>query len=199
MERDAEQTRRRILDAARGEFAVKGLAGSRVDQIAARSDTNKRMIYAYFGDKDGLYAEVVRTVLVEVAAALPPIDRGDPVRAVREATGAYFDSCVRRPDFIRIMLWEAVSGWETANRVFPVSLDAWPLDLTQVIQSGIEQGIFRQDLNPGLAMVASLSQLFFFMPLMWKLHDGALSAAELAAAREGLIDLILHSLGGMTT
>ena len=57
--RDPEQTRRGILDAAFAEFAAKGLAGARVDEIAARTRTTKRMIYYYFGSKEGLYAAVL--------------------------------------------------------------------------------------------------------------------------------------------
>src|SRR4051794_3354479 len=53
--RDAEATRRSILDAAGCEFADKGLSGARVDAIALRAGTTVRMIYYYFGSKDGLY------------------------------------------------------------------------------------------------------------------------------------------------
>jgi TetR/AcrR family transcriptional regulator len=53
--RDPDRTREGILLAAQEEFAAKGLSGGRVDQIAARAGANKRMIYHYFGSKDGLY------------------------------------------------------------------------------------------------------------------------------------------------
>ena len=52
--RNAESTKRRLLDAATAEFAERGFAGARIDRIAERAGTNKRMIYAYFGDKDQL-------------------------------------------------------------------------------------------------------------------------------------------------
>ena len=58
--RDADGTRRAILDAATAEFSKKGFAGARVDDIAARTRTTKRMIYYYFGGKDGLYAALWR-------------------------------------------------------------------------------------------------------------------------------------------
>ena len=55
----AAATRQRILDAALAEFAEKGLAGSRVDEIAARAGANKRMLYAHFGSKEELWMVVL--------------------------------------------------------------------------------------------------------------------------------------------
>src|SRR5215467_5857965 len=59
VERDPEATRANILAIATEEFAEKGFSGARVDEIAARTNTSKRMIYYYFGDKEGLFAEVL--------------------------------------------------------------------------------------------------------------------------------------------
>ena len=57
--RVGEETRRDIIDAAMKEFAEKGLAGARVDDIAARTRTTKPMIYNHFGSKEKLYAAVI--------------------------------------------------------------------------------------------------------------------------------------------
>ena len=57
--RNPERTRAAILEAARREVAAKGLAGARIDVVARRAGTNKRMIYHYFGDKDALYLAVL--------------------------------------------------------------------------------------------------------------------------------------------
>src|ERR1044071_3861545 len=56
---DPEGTRRNIIEVATGEFAAKGFSGARVDDIAARTKTSKRMIYYYFGDKEGLFIAVL--------------------------------------------------------------------------------------------------------------------------------------------
>lgn len=66
--RDAEQTRKRILEAATVEFARKGLGGARVDAIALRSKSNKRMIYHYFGSKEQLFKHVIETAYVGICA-----------------------------------------------------------------------------------------------------------------------------------
>ena len=61
--RDAAATKERILSAATKEFAAKGVSGARIDAIAARARTNKRMLYYYFGSKSELFREVLRTQL----------------------------------------------------------------------------------------------------------------------------------------
>jgi len=65
MVRDAEATRRAILASARAEFAAHGLAGARIDRIAARSGCNKERLYASFGDKEQLYQRVLGGMLEE--------------------------------------------------------------------------------------------------------------------------------------
>ena len=67
--RDAKPTRELILEAATIEFATKGIGGARVDEIAARSGANKRMIYHYFGDKQGLYLAVLERTYEEIRVA----------------------------------------------------------------------------------------------------------------------------------
>src|SRR5438874_13753632 len=83
--RDAEQTRRRILAAARVEFARKGLGGARVDEIAARSKSNKRMIYHYFGSKEKLFTAVLEMAYsdIRMAERKLKLDELAPERAIR--------------------------------------------------------------------------------------------------------------------
>src|SRR5918995_6729413 len=77
-----EATRQRILDAALAEFAAKGLAGARVDEIAARAGANKRMLYAHFGNKEDLWLTVLEGAYTAKRAeeralrvdALPPVE-----------------------------------------------------------------------------------------------------------------------------
>lgn len=71
---DAERTRREILAAARQEFAENGLSGARIDTIAARMRTNKRMIYYYFGSKEGLYLATLEQVYSEIRSVEQELD-----------------------------------------------------------------------------------------------------------------------------
>ena len=103
--RDPERTRGAILAAATQEFTANGLTGARVDAIAQRARVNKRMIYHYFGDKDGLYLAVLEATYGSIRAAeldLHLTDR-DPVDGMRELvlfTWRYF---LAHPEFLSLL------------------------------------------------------------------------------------------------
>src|SRR5437763_13329841 len=101
--RDPARTRRRILEAAFKEFAAHGFAGARVDRIARRAGINKRMLYHYFGDKEGLFREVLRRKMAQRQAwgvATPD----DPT----ESLPFWFDNSCQDVDWIRLLEWEAL-------------------------------------------------------------------------------------------
>ena len=96
-----EATRQRILDAALEEFAEYGIAGARVDRIAAAAQTNKAQLYAYFGSKDGLFDAVFFGSLHRIMDDAP-IDADDLADwAVR-----LYDDYLARPDLIRLSTWQ---------------------------------------------------------------------------------------------
>jgi TetR/AcrR family transcriptional regulator len=97
--RDPEGTRRRILQAALHEFSEKGISGARVDAIAARAETNKRMLYHYFGSKEGLY----RAVLQEGLASQPAGSAEQESRLAR--LNRRFAT---NPEWVRLLMWEAL-------------------------------------------------------------------------------------------
>ncbi|MEZ7124469.1 TetR family transcriptional regulator [Nonomuraea sp. AD125B] len=100
---DAEDTKRRIFAAATAEFAEHGLAGARVDRIAAAAKANKQAIYLYYGGKEKLFAAVLRAKLEEVHVAMSI----DP-DAVADSVGQIFDWHQQHPELIRLLLWEAL-------------------------------------------------------------------------------------------
>src|SRR3954454_8570736 len=101
--RDPVRTRERILAAALREFADKGFAGARVDAIAAAASINKRMLYHYFGDKEGLFREVLRNKMAQRRAwNLHTPD--DPV----EGLPYWFDLARKDREWIRLLEWEAL-------------------------------------------------------------------------------------------
>jgi TetR/AcrR family transcriptional regulator len=103
--RNPQRTQERILEAALREFSAKGLAGARVDEIARRARVNKRMLYHYFGNKDGLFSAVLRRKIVEREALLASAP-DDPA-----ATLAYwFDAACQDLDWFRLLGWEALQG-----------------------------------------------------------------------------------------
>ncbi len=98
--RDAEATRRRLLEAAGAEFAEFGIAGARVDRIAAAARTNKAQIYHYFGSKDGLFGAVLTGLLHDVVTT-DPFDADD----LPESMGRIFDQFEDDPALARLATW----------------------------------------------------------------------------------------------
>jgi AcrR family transcriptional regulator len=100
---DAKATRERILRAATAEFAGRGVAGARIDRIAAAAEANKRAIYDYFGDKESLFAAVLQRQMTECAEAVP-VDGTDLAEYARQLS----DFHAGHPEFLRLLLWEAL-------------------------------------------------------------------------------------------
>jgi AcrR family transcriptional regulator len=99
--RNPELTRREILEAARAEFAERGLDGARVDRIAERAGANKRMIYHYFNSKDALYSAVLEDVYREIRIGEFGLDleHKAPKRVGRVCSGGSLHaSAIRRGD-----------------------------------------------------------------------------------------------------
>ncbi len=97
---DADATRKRLVDAATEEFAAYGIAGARVDRIAAAARSNKAQIYHYFDSKDGLFDAVFTAMCVETVDEVP-IDVAD----LPGYAGRLFDSYERRPHVQRLATW----------------------------------------------------------------------------------------------
>ena len=105
--RNPERSRERILAAAFQEFAAAGFAGARVDRIAGRARINKRMLYHYFGDKEGLFREVLRRKMVERQGWMTATP-DDPV----ESLPYWFELACKDPEWIRLLEWEALQFGE---------------------------------------------------------------------------------------
>jgi AcrR family transcriptional regulator len=98
--RDSAATKRRLLVAATEEFAERGVAGARVDRIAAAAQANKRLIYDYFGDKDGLFDAVNDAYINRIVDSVP-IDADD----LPGYAGRLFDYLMDNPDLLRLLTW----------------------------------------------------------------------------------------------
>lgn len=108
--RDAARTRAEILDVATLEFARVGYAGARVDDIAARTSTTKRMIYYYFGGKEQLFTAVLERAygVIREAEQQLDVEHLDPVAAIRRLAELTFDHHEQHPDFIRLVSIENI-------------------------------------------------------------------------------------------
>jgi AcrR family transcriptional regulator len=103
--RNPGRTRERILSAALKEFAAHGFAGARVDVIARHAEINKRMLYHYFGDKEGLFRAVLRRKISE-RQAWAEASSGEPT----ETLPFWFEAACKDADWVRMLEWEALQG-----------------------------------------------------------------------------------------
>ena len=110
--RDSAASKRRLLAAAADEFAARGIAGARVDRIASAAQANKRLIYDYFGDKDGLFDAVMDANMHKVIGANPMDSNDLPAYA-----GRWFDYSREHPDEMRLFDWARLE-----RRLGPISL-----------------------------------------------------------------------------
>jgi TetR/AcrR family transcriptional regulator len=110
--RDPERTRETILEAATAEFAANGLGGARADEIAARAGANKRMLYHYFGDKQGLYLAVLERTYDEIRAAEMQLHLGklEPRAGMQRLIEFSFDYYTDHPHFVRLLDTEKPAG-----------------------------------------------------------------------------------------
>jgi TetR/AcrR family transcriptional regulator len=149
--RDAERTRREILDVATSEFADRGFAGARVDEIAARTRTTKRMIYYYFGGKEQLFVAVLERAYAEIRAAEQEIDveHLDAVAAIRRLAELTFDHHESHPDFLRLVSIENIHRAEHIQGAEDFAgLNTPVLDLIErILDRGRAEGAFRRDVD----------------------------------------------------
>ncbi|EHP40717.1 TetR family transcriptional regulator [Cupriavidus basilensis OR16] len=149
--RDPEGTRRRILDAATEEFAKGGLAGARVDQIARRAETNERMLYYYYGSKEGLFLAVLEKQYAEFRAAEEQLHivEEDPVAAVRTLARFVWDWYYRNPEFIRLVNSENLHEARHLKKSTQLHQLINPVVnvLADIVKRGQRQGVFRDNVD----------------------------------------------------
>lgn len=146
--RDAQRTRSDILEVARREFAERGYTGARVDEIAARTSTTKRMIYYYFGGKEQLFEAVLEQAYSEIRAAEQELqlDHLDPVTAIRCLAEITFDHNETHPDFVKLVRVENIHHAEHISRSAAiVNVNSPAIELiTKILARGDADGVFHR-------------------------------------------------------
>jgi TetR/AcrR family transcriptional regulator len=219
--RDAKGTREAILAAAEAVFAERGFDGARVDAIASTSSYNKSLIGQYFGDKLGLYAEVIKRVDGEVdellARAFAPLLTDEAAASnaqrlrtfLKTMTSTFFDYLLERPRLVKILTWEMAGGWQ----MFAKIVSQFPTGNSETFETFFHKawkaGLLRSDFFPriqfSLALQVCLSYFAFFPVYQMLIADSdkkkAIPADEnlssessLARAREYLADLVVAGM-----
>jgi TetR/AcrR family transcriptional regulator len=205
---DAQRTRAAILDAAEALFAEHGFDGVSVDAIATEAGYNKSLIFQYFGDKIGLYTEVVKRADRELMDLLAPVlvdvtivTNAHAFKAFLETlVRAFFDYLVDHPRFMRTLLWEQAKGWQTYARIAAQLTPEHADQFEDLFRSAYNAGLLRSDFVPfiQLSMVLQMCLSYLsFIPLygLAPHQDKDLgSAAALAHAREYIVAFVVHGM-----
>lgn len=150
--RDAEATQKRILAAAKQEFAKKGLGGARVDDIAERAKANKRMIYHYFDSKESLFQRVLEDAYVDIRTAeqkleLDHLDPKDGLERLVRFTWKYY---LDNPEFLTLV------NSENLHKARHLKKSKVVQDISRrlvamvdtLLERGVKQGLFRDGIDP---------------------------------------------------
>ncbi|MBR1175910.1 TetR family transcriptional regulator [Bradyrhizobium sp. KB893862 SZCCT0404] len=200
--RDPVATRKKLLTAARLEFARHGLAGARVDEIAERAAVNKQLVYHYFGDKDALYLAVLEWVYEDIREQERKLNLEGlpPDKAIRRLIEASFDHLAANPDFIVLLNDENRGGAPHVRGSTRLEAMHSPLvkSVSHILHEGVRSGLFRKGIDPVqlYISIAGLSYFFFSnTPTLSAIFGKDLSSrAQRRARRRHVVDLVLQSL-----
>lgn len=162
---DPDGTRKNIIEIASEEFALSGLTGARIDEIAARTRTSKRMIYYYFGDKDGLYLSALENAyqMVRQGEGQLDIEHLPPLDALKRLVEFTFDHHRQHESFIRMVMIENIHHGEFLERSKTIrQLNVTAIDhIKKLYARGVKEGLFRKNLDP-IELHWQISALCFF-------------------------------------
>jgi len=197
---DPERTRADIIAVATREFAEKGLAGARIDDIAAAMQTSKRMIYYYFGSKEQLYVAVLEEAYHRIRSIEADLHLDDlaPLAALRTLVAFTVDYQRANPDFVRLVMTENIhrgaflAESKTIQKLNVPAITA----VRQVYERGVRDGVFRKGIDP-VDLHMSISALSVFnvanrhtFSLIFKRDLEA--PATVAARRESIVEMVLR-------
>jgi AcrR family transcriptional regulator len=162
---DPERTKANILEVAAIEFGEKGLAGARIDEIANATQTSKRMIYYYFGSKEGLYLAVLEESYKRVRDIEAELHLQDlePEQALRRLVAFTFDHHLNHENYIRLVMSENINRGQflaQSQRIQELNVPAIAA-IKHLYDRGVKAGVFRKGLD-AVDIHASISALSFF-------------------------------------
>ena len=197
---DPARTQANILQVAEIEFGEKGLAGARIDEIAAATKTSKRMIYYYFGSKEGLYLAVLEESYRRVRDIESELHLEDlePEQALRRLVAFTFDHHLAHENYIRLVMSENINRGQflaQSPRIQELNVPAIAA-IKRLYQRGVKAGQFRAGLD-AVDIHASISALSFFnvsnrhtFGLIFKLDMK--SSAYVAHRRDNVVEMIVR-------
>jgi AcrR family transcriptional regulator len=163
--RDAERTKATILKAAREEFCEQGFNGARVDSIAARARSNKRMLYHYFGNKEALYSAVLHDAYQEIRRGEQELTLSlyEPAEAMDRLVRFTFRHFLANPWFPRLLAVENLQNARFLKQIGDIPELHSPLvaEIRTILARGNKAGVFRADVDP-MQLYISIAGLGYF-------------------------------------
>lgn len=148
----SDRTRADILAIATEEFADKGFSGARIDEIAERTNTSKRMIYYYFGGKEGLYRSVLEAAYsgIRTTEAVAELDSLSPIEALARLTEITFDYHLHHPEFVRLVMNENIQRGSVIATIDSTRSrnDSVVGMIGRLLERGVAEGVFREGIDP---------------------------------------------------
>jgi len=196
--RDAERTKRRLLDSAEAVFAKSGVDGASTEAIARRAGVSKTMLFYYFGNKEQLYISVLKRLFDSV---IDPergreIEKMEPETALRALVTDYFRVHHERPTYAELTLREAMTyGGEHLQRLkYDLPIVG---QLMRILTRGTLGGVFRplDPLKTTLSIIGMTKILFAYREAMQRVLDQEVNSPEAFAAwRDHLLDLLINGV-----
>ncbi|HUO20958.1 MAG TPA: TetR/AcrR family transcriptional regulator [Caulobacteraceae bacterium] len=195
-----EKTKAEILEVAFKEFADNGYGGARVDEIAARTSTSKRMIYYYFESKDGLYQAVLREYYLRLRGAERTLHLEDkrPLDALAELVSFTFDYHTTHPDGVRLIIVENIQNGRTVSQLPNVEgLNSVIIhSVRDICERGASEGVIRPNIDP-VDLYQTIAALSFFNVTnkytFAKIFQRDMTSPEALAARKAsVVETILR-------
>jgi AcrR family transcriptional regulator len=165
--RDPDDTQRRIMAAAKVEFAKNGLGGARVDVIAARAKANKRMMYHYFGNKEKLFQLVLEDAygaFREAEAALA-LDGEEPIVALRKLVTFNWNYFLANPEFITLVNSENLHKARHVKNSKRMQEMSRPFvgRMSSLLKRGVDDGLFRKNLDAVQVTITIASVAYYYL------------------------------------
>ena len=163
--RDPARNQERILGAATEEFARFGLGGARVDRIAARAGSNKRMLYYYYGNKEDLFLAALESRYAHIRRAEQGLRLGDldPAEGMRRLIAFTWNYYLKHPEFLTLLNSENLHRARHLKRSRQIAAMHSPLVamLEDLLERGVRNKQFRNDVDP-VQLYISIAALGYF-------------------------------------
>lgn len=163
--RDSQKSREDILNAAETEFSDKGIYGTRIDEIAAKANINKRMIYEYFGNKEELYKAVLSSVYSRLSRMEYDLlsEKTSCIDAIKKIIMLQFEFLRDNPTYVNLILWENLNKGRYINEMDFSGIKDPTLELlSSVIDKGKMEGVFKPEIDTKQVILSILTHTFSY-------------------------------------